>query len=226
MSRTDANGRAYALASECRVGTVLETDDGFDCMPAGARKVVLADEHGRKYIECDDTRHYLEGQLDRSGALVGLYPVKDAPGQMRRCIIVDVDNTIADNSHRKHHLMEKPKNRAAWLAEAHLCRPIASVIIVIEALRGLGEVVLCSGRMECERAVTVATMEKFGFQFAALYMRKDNDFRSDDVVKREMLAALRADGFDPFLVFDDRDRVVKMWREEGLRCFQVADGDF
>lgn len=25
---------------------------------------------------------------------------------------------------------------------------------------------------------------------------------------------------------DDRDRVVKMWREQGLKVLQVAEGDF
>lgn len=27
-------------------------------------------------------------------------------------------------------------------------------------------------------------------------------------------------------VFDDRNQVVKMWREAGFRCLQVADGNF
>jgi hypothetical protein len=27
-------------------------------------------------------------------------------------------------------------------------------------------------------------------------------------------------------VFDDRDKVVKMWRDEGVACFQVAPGEF
>jgi hypothetical protein len=29
-----------------------------------------------------------------------------------------------------------------------------------------------------------------------------------------------------FLVVDDRDKVVKMWRDLGLNTFQVAPGDF
>jgi hypothetical protein len=36
-------------------------------------------------------------------------------------------------------------------------------------------------------------------------------------------------GFTPentFLVLDDRDQVVKMWRERGFRCLQVANGNF
>ena len=31
---------------------------------------------------------------------------------------------------------------------------------------------------------------------------------------------------DVFAVFDDRNQVVDMWRDNGLTCFQVADGDF
>ena len=27
-------------------------------------------------------------------------------------------------------------------------------------------------------------------------------------------------------VFDDRDKVVKMWRDSGLTCMQVAPGNF
>jgi hypothetical protein len=27
-------------------------------------------------------------------------------------------------------------------------------------------------------------------------------------------------------VFDDRDKVVAMWRRRGIPCFQVAPGDF
>ena len=31
---------------------------------------------------------------------------------------------------------------------------------------------------------------------------------------------------DVFCVVDDRQKVVDMWRENGLTCFQVAPGDF
>jgi hypothetical protein len=31
---------------------------------------------------------------------------------------------------------------------------------------------------------------------------------------------------DVVAVFDDRDKVVNMWRENGLTCMQVAYGNF
>ena len=51
-------------------------------------------------------------------------------------------------------------------------------------------------------------------------------FRSDDIVKFELLEQILEFGYEPILVLDDRDRVVKMWRAAGLRCLQVAPGDF
>jgi hypothetical protein len=36
----------------------------------------------------------------------------------------------------------------------------------------------------------------------------------------------RIDGFEPIMVFDDRNRVVKALRAAGVPCAQVAEGDF
>ena len=57
-------------------------------------------------------------------------------------------------------------------------------------------------------------------------MRKDGDQRADHIVKREILAQIRNAGFEPVLVFDDRQSVVDMWRDQGIRVAQTAPGDF
>ena len=31
---------------------------------------------------------------------------------------------------------------------------------------------------------------------------------------------------DIFLLFDDRDCIVELWRSMGMTCFQVAEGEF
>ena len=59
-----------------------------------------------------------------------------------------------------------------------------------------------------------------------LRMRGHTDYTPDDQLKRGWLKQARAAGLTPDLVFDDRDRVVAMWREEGIPCFQVAPGAF
>lgn len=59
-----------------------------------------------------------------------------------------------------------------------------------------------------------------------IYMRSKNDRRPSHEVKRDLLKQARADGYDPKMVFEDRIDDTRMWREEGLRCFQVAEGNY
>ena len=59
-----------------------------------------------------------------------------------------------------------------------------------------------------------------------LYLRGVGDFREDPMVKSYLYDQILAKGFKPKLVFEDRSIVVKMWRGRGLRCLQVAEGDF
>ena len=57
-------------------------------------------------------------------------------------------------------------------------------------------------------------------------MRKDKDFRPDNEAKKDLYEEYIKDKFEIEFVLDDRDRVVKMWRELGLRVLQVEEGDF
>lgn len=59
-----------------------------------------------------------------------------------------------------------------------------------------------------------------------LWMRADDDNRPDEVVKREIYLTKIKPFHDIEGVYDDRDKVVRMWREEELTCFQVAEGNF
>ena len=57
-------------------------------------------------------------------------------------------------------------------------------------------------------------------------MRSDTDYRPDDELKEGYLTKMRKDGYNPTIAFDDRQRVVDMFRSKGLTVFQVAEGDF
>ena len=59
-----------------------------------------------------------------------------------------------------------------------------------------------------------------------LRMRAHDDYTADHELKRNWLLAARESDKAPQLVFDDRQKVVDMWRAEGIPCFQVAPGDF
>lgn len=73
----------------------------------------------------------------------------------------------------------------------------------------------------------MAWLQKYFLDPHYLFMRATGDNRRDDIVKRELFDAHIRDHFNVRYVLDDRDRVVKMWRNElGLTVLQVAEGNF
>ena len=57
-------------------------------------------------------------------------------------------------------------------------------------------------------------------------MRQAGDNRDDRIVKREIYEREIKGRYNVRFVLDDRNKVVALWRDLGLPCFQVADGDF
>tara|TARA_B110000495_G_scaffold7108_1_gene5226 strand:- start:386 stop:820 length:435 start_codon:yes stop_codon:yes gene_type:complete len=142
-------------------------------------------------------------------------------------IIFDIDGTLMDISHRKQFVESKPKDWNSFREETPNDTPIKEVFQVAIALQKAGHnIIIASGRNKSQRAITMKQLMKEGLVFIDLFMRSDKDFRSDVILKREMLGAMRRKGLNPKMVFDDRNSVVQMWRDEGLRVAQVAPGDF
>lgn len=142
-------------------------------------------------------------------------------------IIFDIDGTLADIRHRRHYVENKPKDWPAFQKAAHLDVPHEPVCCLARSLGSMcHRIILCSGRGEQERPVTEAWLAKHQIYNHGLYMRAEKDYRPDDVIKEELYQRILADGFRPEIVFDDRDRVVALWRRLGLVCCQVAEGAF
>ena len=145
-----------------------------------------------------------------------------------KCYIFDIDGTLADCKHRLHHIQKSPKD---WDSFFDACKDddiIAHVLFVAHALAATGYPIVCvSGRSDRVRLDTDWWLRvKAGLFPSALYMRREGDHRDDDIIKVELLAELRADGWEPIMAFDDRNRVVNAWRSAGIPCAQVAPGDF
>ena len=140
-------------------------------------------------------------------------------------VIFDIDGTLADVSERIHHVRNKPKNWKAFFQGMAQDKAIHSMVRLCNILYGSGiQIVLCSGRKEEYREQTIQWLAQQGVNYHDLFLRKDNDRRSDTEVKRELLASL--DKSKILFVVEDRSRVVEMWRSEGLVCLQCAPGEF
>ena len=137
-------------------------------------------------------------------------------------VVFDIDGTLANIEHRLGYVRSKPKNWAAFDAGIPNDKVNAPVAAVFHQMVDAGHaVILASGRNERSRAATeqwLAENKLRGYQ--KLYMRKADDFRGDDIVKQEILDEIIRDyGKKPDMVFDDRKRVVDMWRRNGIWVF-------
>lgn len=146
---------------------------------------------------------------------------------LRPCYLFDIDGTLADCSHRLHHIQGAAKDWRAFFAACLLDLPIGHMIdLAIKLYDADQAVVLVSGRSNECRDQTEEWLDRHHVPQCPLYMRRAGDRRPDDIVKSEFLDLILADGFQPIMAFDDRSRVVRMWRDRGIPCAQVADGDF
>lgn len=144
---------------------------------------------------------------------------------MTDCYVFDIDGTIADCSHRIHHI--EAKDWRAFFAACGDDAPIPHVIRLAQDLTHAGRcIIYVSGRSDECRDATGVWMLRNALPAGKTYMRKAGDHRPDNIVKGELLAQVVADGYRPIMAFDDRNQVVRMWRENGIPCAQVAEGDF
>jgi hypothetical protein len=140
-------------------------------------------------------------------------------------VIFDIDGTLADVSERIHHIKRKPKNWNAFNEGMAQDKAIHSMVRLCNILYAAGlHIILCSGRNERNRPETVDWLSRQGVDYHELLLRRDEDYRSDSVVKRELIQAF--DKSKILFVVEDRSRVVEMWRSEGLVCLQCAPGEF
>ena len=59
-----------------------------------------------------------------------------------------------------------------------------------------------------------------------LFMRPADVYNRDDEIKYQIYQDFIKDEYEVLFVLDDRNQVVDMWRDIGLTCLQVADGNF
>lgn len=113
-------------------------------------------------------------------------------------------------------------------------KPIQPIISIMWGLCCLKtEIQIWSGRMETVREQTVDWLNQYvslkynGPANPILKMRPAGDYTPDDELKESWLHAMSPeDRARLVMVFDDRQRVVDMWRRNGVVCVQVAPGDF
>jgi hypothetical protein len=123
-----------------------------------------------------------------------------------------------------------------WDAFFEACvhdKPVWPVIgVLIQLYEAAAEIQIWSGRMDTVSQQTISwlyhNLHIIPPQLVKmLRMRPGGDFTPDEQLKKKWLHLMpKEDRLRLIAVFDDRQKVVDMWRKEGVACFQVAPGDF
>jgi hypothetical protein len=153
---------------------------------------------------------------------------------MNNVVIFDLDGTLALIDDRRAKSLLK-NGKMDWDVffdpkNIELDKPNMPVIHMARMLTMTGhDVVIFSGRSDATREATKAWLEKYKVPFTMMKMRPASGgfkFMPDDKLKQLWLDELFPDRNTIIGVFDDRQKVVDMWRSNGITCFQVAEGDF
>lgn len=230
----DALVEAFLLK---KVHSVIVDDTNF--APAHEKRLrQLADRHGARFEIKDFTEVPLHTCIKRDLAReksVGEAVIRKMHDQYLKpkpadppiynpdlpdAVLVDIDGTLAKMADRSPFAWDRVGEDT----------PHHDIVDLVATLRDAGsEVIFVSGRDgSCYDQTRAWLHEHLGHWVLAssLFMRTPGDMRKDSVVKEEIYQRSIAGQYNVWFVLDDRDQVVETWRSLGLRCLQVAPGNF
>ena len=167
----------------------------------------------KRFFKC-----YFPGHLSK---FVDDRPIKQPDHSLPNVVICDIDGTVALRNDRSPYDLSKVSE------DTFDPRMISVLRYFMDA--GV-KVIFVSGREGTEQCMKDTTQwigDNIGWEKDwNILFRVEGDHRNDAIVKEEIYDQCIKDKYNIVAVFDDRDRVVKMWREKGILCCQVYYGDF
>lgn len=156
-------------------------------------------------------------------------------------VVFDFDGTLCDISHRTKFIEGDTKYYGAFFRACVDDVPIVDVIQCLRShIRAGDRVEIWSGRSDMVKQESIDWLNKHigrcwfheGSEFVwagklLTRMRPAKDYQPDDQLKLKWLQdEIARTGRKPDMIYDDRQRVVDMWRANSVTCAQVAPGDF
>jgi len=142
-------------------------------------------------------------------------PVIERNPNLPNAIICDLDGTLA-------HMTGRGPFEWSRVGEDRIDKAIQKIVFDLERTK----ILFLSGRDGVCQEATAKWLTDHGINNENLFMRPQGDTRPDEIVKREIYDREIQGKYNILFVLDDRSKVVRMWRGLGLKCLQVAEGDF
>ncbi len=143
-----------------------------------------------------------------------------------QAIIFDLDGTLCECEHRVHYMRERPKRREEFHSACIFDGVVAAVKALIDMAETSGiKVILLSARPIRFKALTEEWLTKNAIYYDQLILSSYPEL-SDPEYKIKMYRELIEPFYDVIFAIDDRDTVVRMWRDNGVTCLDIANNHF
>ena len=172
---------------------------------------------GEKVLRRFYQQYYPEQYMRETAEFDSRY-IREQDKTLPKCIIVDLDGTLS--IHQGRNAFDYSK----LLSD----KPNHPLVDLLRILSGSVDIIFFSGREgteQCRQDTAKWLNDNVGIPYQ-LYMRKEKDYRGDEIIKEELFKENIENNYYCVAVFDDRNRVIKKWREMGLLACQVYEGDF
>ena len=154
--------------------------------------------------------------------------------QKRKAYIFDVDGTLANVDPILHHIINKDRN-APDFKDSFDAFHMDSVNVpankeVVDFLWNSIEqnksidIIIVTAREEKWRAHTAYWLAKNLIPQEVLFMRPNNDNRTDYEVKKNILDQINL-FWDVIHAVDDNPKIIKLWKENGIETTKIGDWD-
>ncbi len=139
-------------------------------------------------------------------------------GNLPNAVIFDMDGTLAH--------MQGKRGTFDWnrVSVDSVDEKVAETLKTYK--KAAYKVIVVTGRDGLCEDATKQWLHDNKIEFDYLFIKGVNDSRKDTITKTEIYEQHIKGKFNILCAYDDRDQSVKMWRDLGIKCYQVADGAF
>lgn len=139
-----------------------------------------------------------------------------------KAVIFDLDGVLSDCSRRVKYINhDKKRDFETFYKLQSKDKPFKKTIDLLNVLAQSYIIIILTARPTRFMTETIAWLNKHNVSFDKLYMRERDDI-PDFIMKRNTYYEVIKNHYEVVAVFEDRDRVVDMWRKQGLTCWQNA----
>lgn len=139
-------------------------------------------------------------------------------GSLPNAVLFDIDGTLAH--------MQGKRGTFDW-DKVYVDVVDEKVRETLRAYKKSGyTIIVVTGRDGMSKNLTAEWLRDNKIEFDILHTKPENDFRKDTITKIEIFNEKIRPFYNVLAAYDDRKKVVDMWRNLGVKCYQVEDGDF